>query len=200
MKRLTEFTLVMLLGLALAGCGAAAKTIAMKSQSERADVFKEVSGDLAIPAGYADIVIKANIKTHLAGFYIGESGKAAHGKENYPFLINVDGQAATWNAAGVRDSRSNYDSSGRTSRDPEAGEGMKYELVRRIRLAAGDHTIFFALPEETYLLTIKVHLPEGRVTNLDFRPVYRYKTLPTRIDTFLKGVSRYDAYVDGNKI
>ncbi len=66
--------------------------IAKESQSVRTDIFTEVEGTGTIPADYADVIIKANIKTHLEGYYILES-KDLHGKPGYPFLINIDGQA-----------------------------------------------------------------------------------------------------------
>jgi len=194
MKRITVSALVVLLGFVLAGCGAAAKMIALKSQSERTDIFKEVTGSEAIPAGYADVIIRANIKTHLEGYYIGESKKSAHGKSNYPFLVNLDGQATPWTAKGEKHVRPAY-IDGRTSRDPEAGEGMKYVLEKRLRLAAGSHKVFLGLPEESYSTTTEVTVREQGLYVLEYTPVYRYKKRPTRIPSFLAGISKYDSSV-----
>lgn len=35
---------------------------------------------------------------------------------------------------------------------------------------------------------------------LEFKPLYRYKRIPYRIPTFLKGVSKYEIYANGVKI
>jgi hypothetical protein len=179
---------------ALAGCGATAKMISAKSQSERTDSFKEVTGSEAIPAGYADVIIRASIKTHLEGYYICESKRSAHGKSAYPFLINIDGQAALWNVAGVKHELPPY-VDGRTSRDPEAGDGMKYVLEKKVRLAAGMHKVFLGLPEESYYIIADISVKSGGSYVLEFMPDYRYKTLPMRIPTFVKGIGSYKAIV-----
>ena len=73
MKRYTVYVSVVLLIVVLSGCGAAARTIAARSTSERSDVFTEVVGNEAAPSGYTDVLITASIKTHLEGYYPGES-------------------------------------------------------------------------------------------------------------------------------
>jgi len=42
-----------------------------------------------------------------------------------------------------------------------------------------------------------VTVKEGQTVSLDFKPVYRYKTRPTRIETYMKGVSHYNILVNG---
>jgi hypothetical protein len=200
MKRLTRLAVVVLLGFALTGCGAAAKTIAMKSQSERTDVFKEVSDVEAIPMDYADVIIRANIKTHLEGYYVAESKASAHGKPTYPFVINIDGQAAVWNVEGKMETVAAYTQEGKTSHDPEAGEGMKYVLEKKVRLTAGAHEVFFGLPGESYSATTSITVKDGGVYVLEFKPLYKYKTRPTRIPTFLKGIRTYEIMVSENTL
>lgn len=194
MKRLTVSALVALLGFTLVGCGTAAKTFALKSHSERTDIFKEVAGSEGIPAGYADVIIRANIKTHLEGYYIGESKKSAHGKSDYPFLVNIDGQAALWKVKGEKHQLPKY-VDGKTSRDPEAGEGMKYVLEKRLRFAAGSHKVFLGLSEESYSTMTEVTVREQGLYILEYTPDYKYKKLPTRIPSFLAGFSKYDLSV-----
>ena len=198
-NKITIGVVVLVLGLALVGCGAAAKMIVAKSQSERADVFQEISGADAIPAGYADLTIRANVKTHVEGYYIGESKESAHGKEVYPFLINIDGQAVLWRAEGKKHELPKY-VDGKTSHDPEAGAGIKYVLNKKIRLRAGSHRLFFGLPQEDYYREVVIEVKEGEAQVLEFKPEYKYKTLPTRIPTYLKGVSHYDVLVNGNPV
>jgi hypothetical protein len=195
MKRLSTSILAVLLGLTLTGCGAAAKTIALKSQSERTDIFTEVSGTETIPTGYADLTITSNIKTHPEGYYIGESKESAHGKAAYPFLINIDGQAVLWRVAGDKHQLPKY-VDGKTSRNPEAGEGMKYVLDKKVRLAVGAHRVFFGLPEEPYYTVADISVQGGKAYVLEFKPVYQCKTLPTRIPTYLKGIHKYDIVVN----
>ena len=144
-----------------AGCGTAVKEMQMKSQSERTDVFVEVKDGEPIPEGFADLIITANIKTPLAGYYMLASKKSLHGKPGYPFLINIDGQAVVWKSEGVLDSKPAYDKDGKTSLDPEAREGMKYALNKKVRLRAGSHRIFFGLPEENYSSTVDIELKDG---------------------------------------
>ncbi|OGW49892.1 MAG: hypothetical protein A2078_00780 [Nitrospirae bacterium GWC2_57_9] len=199
MDKLMRLVVAAVFGIVVIGCSATAKKMTIESRTERTDVFKEVTGGDPIPTGYGDVVIRGNIKTHLGGYYIGESKESVHGKESYPFLVNIDGQAALWSVPGVRDSKPAYDKDGKTSRDPEAREGMKYILEKKIRLAAGSHKVFFGLPADNYFIEADITVQNGETTVIEYKPVYRYKTMPTRIPTFLKGFSRYEIYLNGNK-
>ena len=198
--RIAVSAVVLVLGLTLSGCGAAAKMITAKSQSERTDVFTEVTDAGATPQGVADVVVKANIKTHEAGYYIGESGKSLHEKPGYPFVFNIDGQAVVWKVDGTKHELPKYDEKGKTSKDPEAGTGIKYVVEKRLRLRPGRHKVFFGLPGDNYFTEAAVNLREGEVNILEFKPVYRYKTRPNRIPTFKKGISGYAVYLDGSAL
>jgi hypothetical protein len=172
----------------------------MNSQSERTDVFVELKDGEPIPTGFADLMITANIKTPLAGYYVLESEESLHGKPGYPFLINIDGQAALWKIDGVKEDKPAYNQNGKTSRDPEAREGMKYALDKKVRFRAGSHRIFFGLPGENYYSTVDITLKDGESALIEYKPIYRYKTLPTRIPTFLKGIKRYEVFVNDVQI
>jgi hypothetical protein len=191
MKKYPLYVSVVLVLMVLAGCGATAKMIQTKSQSERTDVFRELPGGGSIPAGYADLVIKASIKTHLEGYHRDESGDSAHGKDAYPFLINIDGQAVLWKAEGKKHELPKY-VDGVTSRDPEAGNGVKYSLEKKVRLTAGTHKVFFGLPEEPYYTETEISVASGNAYVLEFKPRYWHKHLATRIPTFLRGVNTYE--------
>lgn len=197
MKRVIVFSLSALFSVALLGCGAASKTIVLKSQSEKADVFTEVTDAGARPQGFADLIVKANIKTHEAGYYVAESGERLHGKPGYPFVFNIDGQAAIWKIDGQKDVKPAYDEQGKTSKDPEARTGIKYVLEKKLRLRPGMRKIYFALPEEDYSVEAEITLREGEEAVLEFKPRYRRKTLPTRIPTFLQGIDKYEIYLNG---
>ncbi|MCL4477189.1 MAG: hypothetical protein M1508_13375 [Nitrospirae bacterium] len=200
MKKLILAIGTVLLLSSLLGCGTAAKEIQSRSLGEKLDVFTEISNESEIPKGFADLIINANIKTHIEGYYVLESKESLHGKPGYPFVINIDGQGIKWKVDGVKDIRPAYEADGKTSRDPEAGEGLKYVLEKKIRLHAGTHKVFLGFPEENFFAEGEVTLTEGGENILEFKPVYRYKTHPTRIPTFLKGIKEYEVYLNGNKI
>ena len=157
------------------------------SHSERNNVFTETLADEVVPAGYADVVMKASIKTPLPGYYVLEPKRSL----NYLFLINIDGQAVTWKVEGHRNSMPEY-VDGKTNYDPEGGDGMKYVLQKTIRLEAGSHRLFFGLPEESYYKTVDISVKSGGLYYLEFKPEYRYKTAPTRIPTFLEGLNDFE--------
>jgi hypothetical protein len=193
MKKPFSVVIVITVMSILASCGAMTKEIARMSQSERADVFVEISEGPA-PAGYADIVIRASIKTPLAGYYPLESKGSTRGKDVCPVIVNIDGQAVLWKVDGQKHLLPEY-VDGQTSRDPEAGEGMKYLLEKKVRLAAGPHKVFFGLPDEPYYTTADISVMSGGLYLLEFKPDYRYKTSPTRIPTFLKGVDKFEVLI-----
>jgi len=199
MKRYAPYVSAVLMIMTLSGCGAAERTIAARSASERSDVFTEVAGNEATPSGYGDVLITANIKTHLEGYHRGESKASAHGKEVYPFLINIDGQAVLWKVAGKKHELP-LQVDGITSRDPEAGNGMKYVLKKKVRLAAGAHKVFFGLPEEPYFTVADITVTSGETYVLEFKPKYWHKELPTHIPTFFKGINKYDVVLKGSLI
>jgi hypothetical protein len=185
--------------ISLISCNASSGLISRMSNSERTDAFTEVPAGGAVPSGYADVVIKASLKTPMAGYYLLESKESSHGKAVYPFLINIDGQAVLWQVEGRKHVFPKYVDD-KTSHDPEAGEGMKYMLEKNVRLAAGSHRLFLGLPEESYYATADISVKSGGLYVLEFKPEYRYKTEPTRIPTFLKGINKYEIYVNEERV
>lgn len=196
MRRFLSYMLVAVL-ITITGC-VTSKEIIQKSKSERTDVFSEVKEDEIIPKGFADLVIKASIKTHLESYYILESKESLHGKPGYPFVINIDGQAAVWKVDGQREVTPAYDEKGK--RTHEGGEGMRYILEKRIRLSAGSHKVFLRLPDENYFKEFNITFKEGEVYVLEFKPIYKYKTRPYRIPTFLKGIKAYKVFLNGYRV
>ena len=108
----------------LGGC-AATQQIKIKSQNERTDVFQEMAKDAPPSARFADLSIRASIKTHLQGAFPVEFGDTRHGEPDYPFLIDVDGQAAIWKVDGQRETILTESAK---EKNPETGEGMRYIL------------------------------------------------------------------------
>jgi hypothetical protein len=191
MKKFTFIVIAISIVTVFVSCSTATKEIVRMSQSENTGVFIEVVSEGPAPAGYADVVIRSSIKTPVAGYYPIVSKGSARGKEIYPFVVNIDGQAVQWQVEGQRHVLPEY-VDGKTSHDPEAGEGMKYMLEKKVRLAAGSHKVFFDLPEESQFTMTDISVKSGGLYTLEFRPEYRYKTIPTRILTFLKGVDRFE--------
>jgi len=208
MKKLIIGFLMIKLGIIFAGCGTTAKEIRARSQSEKTDIFTEVKDGSAIPKGFAELTIKANIKTHIEGYYILESKESRHGKQGYPFVFNIDGQAVEWKVDGVKDIKPAYDADGKTSRDPEARKGFKYVLEKKLRLHAGTHKVFFGLPEDNYSTEVEISLKEGETNKLEFKPIYilefkpiyRTKRIPTRIPTFMKGIDKYEVFLNDKQV
>ena len=194
MKKMINLMLALITGLILIGCGATAKEIRAKSLSERADVFREVKEEGAPPNGFVDVVIKASIKTHLEGYYLLEPD-TRHGKPEYPFVLNIDGQAVTWEVAGQVEDSPKYDEKG--GRNPEGGKGMRYVLIKKLQLKPGLHKIFFALPGENKSAEATITLNEKELSVLEFKPIYyRYAGNPT----FERGLSRLEVFLNGNPV
>lgn len=197
MKGSVIFLSAGLLFLMLAGCGTAAKEIQVKSHSERADIFREVKAGEAAQKGFVDMAIKASIKTHAESHYPLEPKEQFHGNPDYPFLINIDGQAALWKEGGTTDDTPLYDEGGKRSTDPEAGKGVKYILDKKIRIAAGPHRIFFGLLAEGFSKEFEVTLKDGEKYVLQLKPVYEHTRHPYRIRSFLEGIRDYDVFLNG---
>ena len=200
MKKVIKDSIIGVMILILIGCGAAAKEIRIKSQTERTDAFTVLKNADAPAQGFAVLNIKATIKTHLAGYYALESKDSLHGKPGYPFLINIDGQAETWKVDGQKESLPLYDKDGKTSHDPDAGEGIKYVLEKKIGLRAGTHKVFLGLPADDYFKEVGITLQEGNTYVLEFKPVYKYKTRPTRIPRFEKGIKEFEVFLNGVRL
>ena len=114
---------------------------------------------------------------------------------SYPFLINIDGQAALWKLKGRMHELPEY-VDGETSKDPEAGMGIKYVHSKKISLRPGSRKLFFGLPEDDYYREVVINVKGGEAQTLEFKPEYRYKRLPTRIPTYMQGVRRYDILIN----
>ena len=173
MKNMMRVVLSVSLAVIFANCGAAREQIRTQSFSEREGVFQEITTAEGPTAGFADVVIKASLKTHLPGNgTLLESGDSPHGGPVYRFVLNIDGQAVTWKVPGQRENIPVV----RDRHSQEEGDGMKYGMEKRIRLRPGTHRIFFGVSEEDYSKTATVNLQEGKSYTLEFQPIYpRFK-------------------------
>jgi hypothetical protein len=194
MRRMFAFLFAIMVGTVLAGCMTTSQFMTAKSQTARNDAFSDADEKGAIPNGYADVEISASIKTHVEGYYPLESKDSLHGKKGYPFVLNIDGQAVVWKVDGREESIPIYFEKG--GRNPEGGTGVKYEIRKKIRLAAGSHRVFFGLPAEDYYRDFDVTLTAGRTYALTFEPVYKQRIpnlqrIPD-IRRFTNGFDRYE--------
>ena len=178
MRRTAVLLVVSVAGAILAGCVTTSQFMKARSQGARADVFEEVGEKDTVRRGYALLEIRASIKTHTEGFYLLESRDSLHGKKGYPFVLNIDGQAVVWKVDGREETIPIHFEKG--GRNPEGGTGVRYEIQKKIRLAAGSHRVFFGLPAEDYYREFGVTLKEDRSYTLAFEPVYKKQRRDTR--------------------
>jgi len=173
MKNMVHLFLTLSLLVCVANCGVAREQIRPQSIAEREGVFQEVTTTGGPPPGFADVVVKASLKTHLSGAGpLAKFQNSPHGGPFYHFTINVDGQEVTWKVPGQRENLP----VGNGRHFPEEGEGMRYVLEKKIRLHARAYSIFFGVPEENYSETMTVNLQGGKSYTLTFQPIYpRYK-------------------------
>jgi len=197
MQKKSIIILAGVMSLILAGCAGTSSVIRLKSQSERTDVFTELANEALPKPGLALLKIEATIKTHLKGYFVLESKESIHGKPGYPFVINIDGQSATWSVDGQNETLPLYDQDGMTSHDPGAGEGIKYVLNRKMQLRPGTHKVFIGLPADNYFTEVEIVLKNDDRASLEFRPLYRFKSYPHRIPSFKQGIRAYEVYLNG---
>ncbi len=183
MGKIARHILWAFLIIGLVGCTAASKEMWLKSRSEREDVFNESTKE-PIPSGMAELRIKTSIKTKLP------VPPKDITKRGYPFLINIDGQAATWRVYGQRERH------GETRH--ESGEGLRYTLERKLTLSAGSHEIFFGLPEDDTFVQFDVTMEGGKSYVLEFKPLYG--ECLTGHKKFTHGVNELGILLNGNPV
>jgi hypothetical protein len=197
MKGRTRFLMPLIFAVFLAaGCATASREMQSMSESIRTDIFIAAKEGEPVPEGYGELTIRASIKTH-SGEHAVWWIKDIHGKPGYPFLLNIDGQAAMWKAEGHVDDKPKSGDEG--GADPEAGSGRKYVLEERIRLREGPHTVFFGLPAEDYFTRAEIEIMAKRQGTLEFKPVYhKYGRTPNR--NFLLELEYLEVFMDGEAI
>ena len=187
---------VLLLGAAFCGCSEGKNIIREKALSERNDVFTEIQTEDLPAKGFSNLSIRAQIKTHVEGHYLFEAKDSLHGKPKYPFMFNIDGQMITWEEEGKKEDTPRSDKDGVSI--PDGGEGVRYVLERKIRLHAGPHKVFFALPNDNYYTEFQLVLNEGTQNMLDFHPIYwGFRRLRGH---FLHDIRYYEVLMNGKRL
>jgi hypothetical protein len=149
----------------ISGCANSSALIRTSSTSIRNDVFQESTDGGTIPAGHADLSIGFSVKTHKPGIY---SVKDIHGTPDYKLLLNIDGQAVQ-----LQGSLREENTEPRGLRDTEAGEGIRYQFTKNVRLKAGTHKIVIAIIEDEIAVARELVLADGSRNSLVLEPIYR---------------------------
>lgn len=150
----------------LVGCAGNKELIKEMSTSVTQNVFQEVENNVPIPNGYCDLQISSSLKTHVPGFY---AVKDNHGTPDFKLLVNIDGQAIFLRGDLQKENR---ELTGQAA--PESGDGIRYLFSKKLRLKAGTHKIYAAIPDDGISIVREISLVEGDVNNLVLEPLYNH--------------------------
>lgn len=134
----------------------------------------------------SDLIVYAHIKKR--------SLPARGGAEEkpYTFLISIDGREFRETVKGVRETVSDT--------VEERGEGVRYELAKRLRLDPGIYEIALK-NEEGISAKVKIELEGARIYSLRFEPVYRSFTRKFGFPrSFRYGISGFTVFRDGKRV
>jgi hypothetical protein len=163
MKTLSIAGSLFLLALA-SSCSTNQELIKKMSSSCRQDVIQPSGIGEKAPAGYVDLTVHASLKLHKSSAYaIADS----HGSPDYRMLLNIDGQVIALTAhTCIENNEARY------LNDPEAGDGIRYQFTKRVRIKAGTHKVAVVIPQDDIALEREVTLADGKDTTLTLEPVY----------------------------
>lgn len=167
MKKRVMWALVMVMAMAVtSGCATSTELIKTSIIGTRNDVFQELTDGGSIPQGYANLRITYSMKTHNPGIY---SAKDLHGTPDYKLLLNIDGQVVQ-----LQGSLNKENGETRVLRDTEAGEGIRYQFNKNLRLHSGTHKVVIAIPADDLAIERVITL-NGNSNSLILEPVYSTK-------------------------
>ncbi|OGP34564.1 MAG: hypothetical protein A2X88_07445 [Deltaproteobacteria bacterium GWC2_65_14] len=177
--------------LTIAGCTGTGEMIRSRSAGVRRDVFEELRERTPIPKGHADLRIVSSLKIHRPGYYPFDD--KTHGTPDYMLLVNIDGQAirvkATLKEEGIEPGKPGTQ---------ETGEGIRYLFGKDLRLKAGVHRLFIALPEDGVAIEKEILLKDGSDNILRLEPVYRSaKKAGVRNSVYIKGEPSFARGIQG---
>jgi hypothetical protein len=187
---------ILLVGTILSGCARNAELIKALQSSTRNDVFQELSDKTPPPTGYADLEIVAVIKTHRLepGMILEDK---VHGTSKYQLLVNIDGQSLRVKGDMTEE---NYDLSS------EHPSGVRYTFQKLLRLSAGIHKVFIALPQDSVVVKLSLDLASGSRTLMELQPIYVTPQRVGRMSTpmpkpdFLLGVEKLDINLSVDRV
>lgn len=172
MNRVTRIVLTVFTFALLSGCARSADLIRTAAMAERQDVFVTQAEGLPLPPGYAELRIVSLLKTHKPGVY---SAADAHGTPGYTLLLNIGGQALELSGDPRPERKEPVG-----PRDPEAGDGMRYQFSRTLHVKAGTHRTVMAIPADAIAVEKEITLAEGSRNTLVLEPVYRKMPVRSR--------------------
>lgn len=182
----------------LSGCADSSALIKANSTSMRTDIFEELTSREIASRGFTDLRITATLKTHKPGIY---SATDIHGTPDYKLLLNIDGQAVL-----LRGRLQKENSESRGLVDPEAGDGIRYQFSKSLRLRAGAHLIVVALPDDGIAVEKEISLIEGNANRLVLEPIYNSTPGMKRLGayggatSFKEGIRRIRLTLNGQNI
>lgn len=162
-KVISGFTIAVILAI-LAGCAGNKELINTIGVSTRQNVFQEIEENAPAAPGYVDLQVYSSLKTHKPGIY---SNKDIHGTQDYMLTVNIDGQAVK-----LKGRLTEERSEARSLLDHEAGEGIRYQFTKKLRVKAGVHRVAVALPADDLVTEREMILPEGENIVLVVEPIY----------------------------
>lgn len=180
------------------GCATRPSIIDQKLAENNKGAFTEYNGG-PVPADKSILNIKATLKTHkdTDGSYWFEKKNCPHGKPAYRFLLNIDGQSIVWTIDGKMENLPEYHPDGKPNRDPDAGEGIKYILDKRIAVSPGKHRLFFSLVDESLCKELNIIIQKGHEHYFEMKPLYRNHSRLQKWPSFQGELQSVEVHFDG---
>jgi len=197
MKKLNLLVFILTLTV-LGGCAKSPALLKESSAGLRSGVFEELSnGGGKIPEGFADLRFTATVKTHKPGLF---SAKDLHGTADYPLQLDVDGQTVVLRGALAEENLNPLD-----QEDPEAGEGIRYQFSKTLRLKPGKHSVIVALPADKIAVEKEITLVEKELNSLALEPIYgrvseKKRPSSNRVTGFEEGITGIRLTFNGRSI
>lgn len=179
MKRLMRLTCVVSCLWVMYGCAGNQELIKSKTTSTNQNIFRVITNGAAPDPGYADLRIYSSIKTHSPNVF---SDKDIHGTENYKLLLNIDGQSIELSGV-LREEKNGMP----CEEGPEDGTGIRYRFLKLLRVKAGTHKLFLAIPYDDLIFEREITLADKSDNNLTLKP--DYCNIPKRRLGFLSKTS-----------
>ena len=194
--RKSRVIFIVLLALLFLGCSGTENLIKEKMISSRTDVFSEITGESQPLNGFSDLLITAQVKTHSERHYPWQEKGLPADERKFRYLFNIDGQAVTWDVAGKVEDTPVYDENGKKTFD--GGEGIKYSLEKRIRLRAGPHDVFLALPSEDVISQAEITVEPGIQYKLEYKPIYDWDHLHHQ--SYRHGIGGFEVFFNSIQV
>jgi hypothetical protein len=191
-------SMLLLFGTILMGCARNTELVNRAEISERGDVCAVVSLAKPPEKGFADLTIRASLKTHQASGI--PAGKDPHGTPDYQLLVNIDGQPLKFTGDCFAE-----DKSFSSDRHPETGMGTRYRFQSHVRIRTGTHRIIVALTHDNVAMEREITLEDGTDNLLEVVPSYysdrRQKGLGSAGATsFKEGIRGLDLSLNGKPL